>query len=127
MMPAMMLIMNCVTVMIVWFGAKGIDAGNLQVGDMMAFMTYTMQIVMSFLMITMVSVMLPRAGVAADRIEEILRTDSSIVDAKKTEDEKLTQCRGELRFEDVSFKYPGAEGTYWSISALRQNPDRRPL
>ena len=68
--------------MIVWFGAKGIDAGNLQVGDMMAFMTYTMQIVMSFLMITMVSVMLPRAGVAADRIEEILRTDSSIVDAK---------------------------------------------
>ena len=64
MMPAMMLIMNCVTVMIVWFGAKGIDAGNLQVGDMMAFMTYTMQIVMSFLMITMVSVMLPRAGVA---------------------------------------------------------------
>ncbi len=69
--------------MIVWFGAKGIDAGNLQVGDMMAFMTYTMQIVMSFLMITMVSVMLPRAGVAADRIEEILRTDSSIVDAKK--------------------------------------------
>ena len=110
MMPAMMLIMNCVTVMIVWFGAKGIDAGNLQVGDMMAFMTYTMQIVMSFLMITMVSVMLPRAGVAADRIEEILRTDSSIVDAKKTEDEKLTQCRGELRFEDVSFKYPGAEG-----------------
>ena len=110
MMPAMMLIMNCVTVMIVWFGAKGIDAGNLQVGDMMAFMPYTMQIVMSFLMITMVSVMLPRAGVAADRIEEILRTDSSIVDAKKTEDEKLTQCRGELRFEDVSFKYPGAEG-----------------
>ena len=110
MMPTMMLIMNCVTVMIVWFGAKGIDAGNLQVGDMMAFMTYTMQIVMSFLMITMVSVMLPRAGVAADRIEEILRTDSSIVDAKKTEDEKLTQCRGELRFEDVSFKYPGAEG-----------------
>ena len=109
-MMAMMLIMNCVTVMIVWFGAKGIDAGNLQVGDMMAFMTYTMQIVMSFLMITMVSVMLPRAGVAADRIEEILRTDSSIVDAKKTEDEKLTQCRGELRFEDVSFKYPGAEG-----------------
>ena len=73
-------------------------------------MTFMMQIVMSFLMITMVSVMLPRAGVAADRIEEILRTDSSIVDAKKTEDEKLTQCRGELRFEDVSFKYPGAEG-----------------
>ena len=110
MMPAMMLIMNCVTVMIVWFGAKGIDAGNLQVGDMMAFMTYTMQIVMSFLMITMVSVMLPRGGVAADRIEEILQTDSSIVDAQKTEDEKLTRCRGELTFEDVSFKYPGAEG-----------------
>ena len=110
MMPTMMLIMNCITVLIVWIGGYSVNDGAMQVGDMMAFMTYTMQIVMSFLMITMVSVMLPRAGVAADRIEEILRTDSSIVDAKKTEDEKLTQCRGELRFEDVSFKYPGAEG-----------------
>ena len=107
MMPTMMLIMNCVTVMIVWFGAKGIDAGSLQVGDMMAFMTYTMQIVMSFLMLTMVSVMLPRAGVAADRIEEILHTNSSVSDAEKVQDEKLKDCKGVLSFEDVSFKYPG--------------------
>lgn len=109
MMPTMMLIMNCVTVMIVWFGAKGIDAGSLQVGDMMAFMTYTMQIVMSFLMLTMVSVMLPRAGVAADRIEEILHTNSSVSDAEKVQDEKLKDCKGVLSFEDVSFKYPGAD------------------
>lgn len=109
MMPTMMLIMNCVTVMIVWFGAKGIDAGNLQVGDMMAFMTYTMQIVMSFLMLTMVSVMLPRAGVAANRIEEILDTDSSVSDAESVQDEKIETCRGILSFEDVSFKYPGAD------------------
>ena len=108
MMPTMMLIMNCVTVMIVWFGAKGIDTGSLQVGDMIAFMTYTMQIVMSFLMLTMVSVMLPRAGVAADRIEEILNTDSSVSDAEDVQDEKL-DCRGVLSFEDVSFKYPGAD------------------
>ncbi len=109
MMPTMMLIMNCVTVMVVWFGAKGIDAGSLQVGDMMAFMTYTMQIVMSFLMLTMVSVMLPRAGVAADRIEEILHTNSSVSDAEKVQDEKLKDCKGVLSFEDVSFKYPGAD------------------
>lgn len=109
MMPTMMLIMNCVTVLIVWFGAKGIDAGNLQIGDMMAFMTYTMQIVMSFLMLTMVSVMLPRAGVAADRIEEILHTESSVSDPDSPEDERLADCRGTLSFEDVSFKYPGAD------------------
>lgn len=109
MMPTMMLIMNCVTVLIVWFGAKGIDAGNLQIGDMMAFMTYTMQIVMSFLMLTMVSVMLPRAGVAADRIEEILHTESCVSDPDSPEDERLADCRGTLSFEDVSFKYPGAD------------------
>ncbi|MDO4291865.1 MAG: ABC transporter ATP-binding protein [Eubacteriales bacterium] len=109
MMPAMMLIMNCITVMIVWFGAQGIDAGRLQVGDMMAFMTYTMQIVMSFLMITMISVMLPRAGVAADRIEEVLEAESSIEDAAETKDGLLKECKGVLRFEDVSFCYPGAD------------------
>ena len=110
MMPAMMLIMNGITVMIVWFGAQGIDAGNLQVGDMMAFMTYTMQIVMSFLMLTMVSVMLPRAGVAADRIEEVLNTEPSIHDAQVLLDEKLSACKGVLSFEDVNFHYPGADG-----------------
>lgn len=109
MMPSMMLIMNCITVMIVWFGAKGIDAGNLQVGDMMAFMTYTMQIVMSFLMLTMISVMLPRAGVAADRIEEVLHTQPSIRDGEAVRDEEIRDCRGVLRFEDVCFRYPGAD------------------
>ena len=109
MMPAMMLIMNCITVMIVWFGAKGVDLGNLQVGDMMAFITYTMQIVMAFLMITMVSVMLPRAGVAADRIEEVIRTQETILDPEKPEDDSRKQWRGEVAFEDVSFRYPGAD------------------
>lgn len=108
MMPAMMLIMNCITVMIVWFGAKGVDLGNLQVGDMMAFITYTMQIVMAFLMITMVSVMLPRAGVAADRIEEVIRTKETILDPPEPAGSR-GNWRGEVAFEDVSFRYPGAD------------------
>lgn len=108
MMPVMMLVMNAVTVMIVWFGAKGIDMGNMQVGDMMAFITYTMQIVGSFLMLTMVSVMLPRAGVAADRIEEILHTEPTIVDKQQVEDEKIAG-KGVVAFENVNFRYPGAE------------------
>ncbi len=109
MMPAMMLIMNCITVMIVWFGAQGVDMGNLQVGDMMAFITYTMQIVMAFLMITMVSVMLPRAGVAADRIEEVICTEETITDPANPADELKEGWRGEVAFEDVSFRYPGAD------------------
>ena len=109
MMPAMMLIMNCITVMIVWFGAQGVDMGNLQVGDMMAFITYTMQIVMAFLMITMVSVMLPRAGVAADRIEEVICTEETITDPANPADESKEGWRGEVAFEDVSFRYPGAD------------------
>ncbi len=100
MMPVMMMIMNGVAVMIVWFGAMGVDAGNLQVGDMLAFITYTMQIVMAFLMITMISIMLPRAGVAAERIEEVLHMENSIHDKEVTMD---------VRFEKVSFKYPGAD------------------
>ena len=109
MMPAMMLIMNCVTVMIIWFGGHGIDAGTMQVGDMIAFITYTMQIVMAFLMITMISVMLSRAGVAADRIQEVLDTPLSIHDAASVRDEELKDAKGELRFEDVSFRYEGAD------------------
>ena len=109
MMPAMMMIMNGVTVLIVWVGGKGIDVGNLQVGDMIAFITYTMQIIMSFLMITMVSVMLPRAGVAADRIEEVIRTQSTIHDAKTVRDEEKQQWRGSIEFSDVSFRYEGAD------------------
>lgn len=109
MMPAMMLIMNSITVLIVWFGSKGVDLGNLQVGDMMAFITYTMQIVMAFLMITMISVMLPRAGVAANRIEEVIQTKATILDPEQPEDEREGGWHGEVSFEDVSFRYPGAE------------------
>lgn len=109
MMPMMMLIMNCITLLIVWFGAKGIDMGNLQVGDMLAFMTYTMQIVMSFLMLTMVSVMLPRAGVAADRIEEVLAVTPGITDQEETDDAKLSDAKGVVRFNRVSFRYPNAD------------------
>lgn len=109
MMPLMMLIMNGITVLIVWVGARGIDMGSIQVGDMLAFITYTMQIVMSFLMITMISVMLPRAGVAAGRIEEIIDTQATIHDAENPRDEELENAKGEVTFENVSFRYPGAD------------------
>ena len=108
MMPTMMLIMNAIAVAIVWFGSQGIDMGNLQIGDMMAFITYSMQIVMSFLMLTMISVMLPRAGVAAERIEEIINTEPTILDTAQVQDEKLTG-KGIVAFENVNFRYPGAE------------------
>ncbi|MCI8549666.1 MAG: ABC transporter ATP-binding protein [Lachnospiraceae bacterium] len=108
MMPAMMFIMNGITVLILWTGAHGIDAGNLQVGDMMAFITYTMQIVMAFLMITMVSIMLPRAAVAAGRIDEVLTTEISI--HEKSSPKKLPEtAKGVVEFNHVSFRYPGAE------------------
>lgn len=109
MMPAMMLIMNGITVVIVWFAAKGIDLGSLQVGDMLAFITYTMQIVMAFLMITMISIMLPRAGVAAERIEEVLSTETTIKDSEQVRDNELTAERGTVSFENVAFRYPGAD------------------
>ena len=108
MMPTMMLIMNAITVAIVWFGAKGVDLGNLQVGDMIAFITYTMQIVMAFLMLTMVSIMLPRAGVAATRIEEVLDTEPSIHDAEQTKGDE-EDFSGVLEFHDVGFAYDGAK------------------
>lgn len=109
MMPIMMLIMNCITIAVVWFGAKGIAAGQMQVGDMMAFITYAMVIVMSFLLLTMMSIMLPRAGVAAERIQEVLCTKSSIEDAKTVADDTMGQIRGELAFHDVCFAYPNAK------------------
>ena len=108
MMPMMMLIMNAITVLIVWVGANGIDLGNLQVGDMMAFITYTMQIVMSFLMLTMISVMLPRAGVAAGRIDEVINTKATILDPKENKDHVKEEFEGVVSFEDVSFRYPNA-------------------
>lgn len=109
MMPVMMLIMNGIAVLIVWVGAKGIDLGNLQVGDMMAFITYSMQIVMSFLMLTMISIMLPRAGVAAARIDEVINTQASIVDKEITKDDINKEWKGTVSFENVSFRYPKAE------------------
>lgn len=107
MMPGMMMIMNVLTIGIVWFGAHKIDVGTMQVGAMTAFITYAMMIVMSFLMLTMMSIMLPRAAVAADRIDEVLRTKASIID--KENPEKLTEHKGVIRFEHVNFRYPGAE------------------
>lgn len=108
MMPAMMLVMNVISVLIVWVGAKNIDTGAMQVGDMMAFIQYTMQIIMAFLMISMVSVMLPRASVSGQRIAEVLETKESIKDPEKN-DEFNKNKKGYVEFKNVSFKYPGAE------------------
>ncbi len=91
MMPAMMLIMNLITVLIVWRGAYSVDSGAMQVGDMMAFIQYTMQIIMSFLMISMVSIMLPRASVSATRIDEVLVSDISIKDPEKSEAQEFKE------------------------------------
>ena len=112
MMPFMTLIMNGTSLLIVWFGGKAMDAGTMQVGEMIAFITYTMQIVMSFLMLAMVAVMLPRAGVAADRIDEVIRTKASIHDpdeATAKAAQAHTDWQGVVQFEDVSFRYPGAD------------------
>ncbi len=109
MMPMMMVTMNCVTIMIVWFGSNGVDAGNLQVGDMMAFINYTMMIVMAFMMLTMISIMLPRAGVAAGRINEVLQVEPTIRDSDMAASAEKTDWNGRICFEDVSFRFPGAE------------------
>ena len=112
MMPFMTLIMNGTSLLIVWFGGKAMDAGAMQVGEMIAFITYTMQIVMSFLMLAMVAVMLPRAGVAADRIDEVIRTKATIHDpdeAAARAAQAHTDWQGLVQFEDVSFRYPGAD------------------
>lgn len=108
MMPLMMLVMNGITVLIVWCGAAGIDKGQMQVGDMMAFIQYTMQIIMSFLMICMISIMLPRAAVAAERVDEIL-TSETVIDDPEEPKHLPENSKGEVEFEHVSFRYPGAE------------------
>lgn len=108
MLPAMNLLMNGVSVLIVWVGAQRIDMGAMQVGDMIAFITYTMQIVMSFLMISVISVMLPRAGVAAGRINEVIDMENTIRDPEHPRDGEKP-LRGIVRFEDVSFRYPDSE------------------
>lgn len=108
MMPVMMLVMNGVSVMIVWTGAHGISDGQMQVGDMMAFIQYTMQIIMGFLMLCMISIMLPRAAVAADRVEEVLKSETMIHDPKQ-EKHFPEDGKGVLTFDHVSFRYPGAD------------------
>lgn len=108
MMPLMMLVMNGITVLIVWSGAAGIDKGQMQVGDMMAFIQYTMQIIMSCLMICMISIMLPRAAVAAERVDEIL-TSETVIDDPEEPKHLPENSKGEVEFEHVSFRYPGAE------------------
>ena len=109
MMPFMTLIMNGTSLLIVWFGGKAMDLGNMQVGEMIAFITYTMQIVMSFLMLSMVAVMLPRAGVAADRIDEIIKTPAAIHDPAAPKALPEGGTKGVVAFNDVSFRYPGSD------------------
>ena len=107
-MPLVMLIMNCASILIVWIGSHQIDSGALQVGDMMAFIQYAIQIIMAFMMITMISIMLPRASAAAQRAMEVLHTEPSICDPLTAEhfDEAKRGC---IEFHHVSFRYPGAE------------------
>lgn len=110
MMPLMMFVMNGVSVLIVWNGSKGIDAGQMQVGDMMAFIQYTMQIIMAFLMISMVSIMLPRAAASMDRIDEVMKTDPSITDPEHSAvTPACPEKTGYVEFRNVSFRYPNAE------------------
>lgn len=108
MMPLMMLVMNAISILIIWVGGHSINDGAMQVGDMMAFIQYTMQIIMSFLMICMISVMLPRAAVSATRVDEVLTSDTLIHDPKEP-DRFDEQGNGEVSFDHVSFRYPGAE------------------
>ena len=122
MMPGMMFIMYSVTILITWVSAQKIDAGTLQVGAMTAFITYAMQIVMAFLMMTAMSIMVPRAGVAADRIDEVLKTEASVQDVKKPE--TLKEHKGVLEFSHVDFKYPGAEHNVLSDIDFKVEPGK---
>lgn len=108
-MPMIILIMNGIALLIIWVGGKNIDAGSIQVGDMMAFITYTMQIVMSFLFFTFLMMQLPRAEVAAGRINEVLETEVTVVDSENIDDSKLQDVVGTLKFDNVSFTFDGAD------------------
>ena len=121
MMPALMLVMNCITVLIVWVGGHNVNDGLMQVGDVMAFIQYTMQIVMAFLMISMVSIMLPRAIVSAGRINEVLDTDPKIKDKDETKDFKEDK-KGYVEFKDVSFHYPDADAEVISDITFTAKP-----
>ena len=107
--PMIMLIMNGISLLIIWIGGKNIDAGSIQVGDMMAFITYTMQIVMSFLFFTFLMMQLPRAEVAAARINEVLEASVTVVDGNDLQDDKIKDVEGTLKFENVSFTFDGAD------------------
>lgn len=109
MMPLMMLVMNGISILIVWKGAHSIGSGEMQVGDLMAFIQYTMQIIMSFLMISMVSIMLPRASVSAHRIEEVIKTKPEIIDPVSPKQITDSSKKGYVEFKNVSFRYPNAE------------------
>ena len=123
MMPTLMLIMNGISLLIVWVGAHGIDNGTMQVGNMMAFIQYTMQIVMSFLMISMVSIMLPRASVSANRINEIIETDEAVKDSK--EPKKLNpNKKGLVEFKNVSFRYPDSDEEVLSDISFTAEPGK---
>ena len=123
MMPTLMLIMNGISLLIVWVGAHGIDNGTMQVGNMMAFIQYTMQIVMSFLMISMVSIMLPRASVSANRINEIIETEEAIKDSN--EPKKLDSNRkGLVEFKNVSFRYPDSDEEVLSDITFTAEPGK---
>ncbi len=121
MMPLMMIVMNGVVILIMWAGSHSIEAGAMQVGDMMAFIQYTIQIIMAFLMVSMMSIMLPRASVSAKRIQEILDTNMSIQDPAQPQafDEGR---RGVVEFRDVSFRYPGAEEDMLSHISFTARP-----
>ncbi len=111
-MPVMMIVMNATTVGIVWFGVQGVDAGNLQVGTLMAYINYVMQVIMSFMILTMISVMLPRAGVAADRVQEVLDTQTSIKNPEpeaRVTRERSEGWKGVVSYNDVTFTYPDAD------------------
>ncbi|MCC8028611.1 MAG: ABC transporter ATP-binding protein/permease [Lachnospiraceae bacterium] len=109
MLPCMMFVMNGVNLLIIWFGGKNMDSGLMQVGDLVAFMTYALQIIMAFMMIEMISIMLPRSGVAANRIYDVIETESEICDSEAAPSYEDRQFKGELVFDHVTFSYPGAE------------------
>ena len=123
MMPIMMFIMNSIMILIIWVGGHNIDSGVMQVGDMMAFLQYTMQIVMSFLMISMISIMLPRASVSAKRINEVLEKEPAIKDKPELEQAKFDlKKKGLVEFRNVSFRYPDAESEILSDISFTANP-----
>ena len=121
MMPIMMFLMNATTLMILWFGSKQVDAGIIQVGSIMAFMQYAMQVIMAFLMITMVTIMLPRANVSAQRIQEVLNSEITVTDKENTCDFS-SSMRGVVSFNNVSFRYPGADEDVLSDISFSTKP-----